>query len=432
MKGGGPTCWKIVWLLTLAPFAFQSVPFTVSGPPQTARSAPPSSCLQGDGPLVTVGGVKASQYRNTSLTDNIRIDASTTQILTADLKAITISGGSNICFYGGELLGQQPPSTAWSTMHGVTGIHVKTVKPFLHLENTRVFDSGDGVSMDPGGMNWTIRGVYFKYMRDDCVEDDSLYSGTIEDSLFDGCYDGISARTWRGQSPNPGDGSTNLIVMKNSLLRLQAMDAPYSGTPPNHNAFWKWDPKAPKVALYNNIFRADADSWEHGKSGMYLAPPPGKLADCADNTMVWLGSGRFPEPLPSTFNGKPCFTITTDKSVWDTAVAQWRANHPTTLSDVAAPIVSLFSPGIVGSTTLKGTVTLTATAVDDREVAGVQFKLDGQPIGAEVTSEAPLTKFTLTWDSHTKSNGKYTLTATARDAAGNTQTATGVTVTISN
>ncbi len=432
MKGCGSTRWKIVWLLTLAPFAFQFVPFTVSGPPQNPRGSPPSSCLQGDGSLVTVGGVKASQYRNTSLADNTKINASTMQILTADLKAITISGGSNICFYGGELLGQQPPATAWSTMHGVTGIHVKTVKPFLHLENTRVFDSGDGVSMDPGGMNWTIRGVYFKYMRDDCVEDDSLYSGTIEDSLFDGCYDGISARTWRGQSPNPGDGSTNLIVMKNSLLRLQAMDAPYSGTPPNHNAFWKWDPKAPKVALYNNIFRADEDSWEHSKSGMYMAPPPGKLADCADNTMVWLGSGRFPEPLPSTFNGKPCFTITTDKSVWDTAVAQWRANHPTTLSDVGAPIVSLFSPGIVGSTTLKGTVTLKATAVDDREVAGVQFKLDGQNIGAEVTSEAPLTKFNLTWDSHTKPNGKYILTATARDAAGNAQTATGVTVTISN
>jgi len=165
---------------------------------------------------------------------------------------------------------------------------------------------------------------------------------------------------------------------------------------------------------------------------MWMAPPPGKLADCENNTMVWLGAGPFPEPLPSTFNGKPCFAITTDKSVWDNAVAQWKANHPTTLSDVAAPIVSLFSPGLVGSPTLTGTVPLTATAVDDRDVAAVQFKLNGQNLGAEVTTEAPLTKFTLTWDSHTKANGTYTLTATARDGAGNTQTSTGVTVTISN
>jgi len=290
-------------------------------------------------------------------------------------------------------------------MHSFNGIYVRTVKPSLHLENTRVFDSGDGVSMDPGGINWTIQSVAFKYIRDDCVEDDFLYSGTIDDSLFDGCYDGISARTWSGQSPDPGDGSNNLIVMKNSLLRLQAMDAAYSGPLPNHNSFWKWDTKAPKVALYNNIFRADEDSWESGSGAqMWMGPPPGKLADCENNVMVWLGPGNFndvlrargEQALPATFNGKPCFTITTDKSVWDTAVAQWKANHPTLVSDVGAPIVSLFSPGTVGSTTLKGTVTLTATAVDDREVAGVQFKLNGQNLGGEVRSESTPTKFKLT------------------------------------
>ena len=174
---------------------------------------------------------------------------------------------------------------------------------------------------------------------------------------------------------------------------------------------------------------------------MWMAPPPGKLAACENNIMVWLGAGPFPEPLPTTFNGKPCFTVTTDKRVWDNAVAQWKATHPTTLRDVGAPIVSLFSPGITGSTTLTGTVTLKATAVDDQEVAGVQFKLNGQPIGAEVTTEAPLswtdrasgpTKYRLTWDSHTKPNGTYTLTVAARDASGNTKTSTGITVTISN
>jgi len=318
-------------------------------------------------------------------------------------------------------------------MHDVTGMYV-TNSSLLHVENTRLFDYGDSLSMASGGLaNWSLKGVYAKYMRDDCVEDDFLFSGTIDDSLFDGCYDGISAQTWSGQSPDPGDGSNNLIVMKNSLLRLQAMDAAYSGPLPNHNSFWKWDTKAPKVALYNNIFRADEDSWESGSGpGMYMAPPPGKLADCENNIMVWLGSGPFPEPLPSTFNGKPCFTITTDKSVWDRAVTQWKAKHPTTLGDIAAPIVSLFSPGIVGSTTLKGTVTLTATAVDDGDLPRVQFKLNGLNLGAEVTTESAPTKFKLTWDSRTKPNGTYTLTATARDVFGNTKTSTGVTVTISN
>jgi len=56
------------------------------------------------------------------------------------------------------------------------------------------------------------------------------------------------------------------------------------------------------------------------------------------------------------------------------------------------------------------------------------FKLDGVNLVAEDTT----TPYTLTWDSTTASNGSHTLTAVARDAAGNAATATGVTVTVSN
>jgi hypothetical protein len=76
-------------------------------------------------------------------------------------------------------------------------------------------------------------------------------------------------------------------------------------------------------------------------------------------------------------------------------------------------------------------VNLTATAVDDRALVGVQFAVNGQNIGAEVTTNA-LTKFTLSWDSRGVANGTYTLTATARDAAGHTKQSTGITVTVSN
>ncbi len=111
-------------------------------------------------------------------------------------------------------------------------------------------------------------------------------------------------------------------------------------------------------------------------------------------------------------------------------MAQWKARHPRALKDIAPPIVSMWSPP--GSTTLSGTVILTATAVDDQDVAGVQFKLSDRNIGPEVTTEAPITKFTLSWDSRSVPNGAYALTATARDAAGNTTTSAAIAVTISN
>ena len=63
-----------------------------------------------------------------------------------------------------------------------------------------------------------------------------------------------------------------------------------------------------------------------------------------------------------------------------------------------SPIVSVTAPQ--DGVTIRGaSVVLSATASDDIGVAGVQFKLDGVNIGAEVTAEP----YTLTWDSTTAS-----------------------------
>src|SRR2546430_9984627 len=92
----------------------------------------------------------------------------------------------------------------------------------------------------------------------------------------------------------------------------------------------------------------------------------------------------------------------------------------------------MFSPGIVGSTTLTGVVSLTATAADDWAVGGVQFQFDGQSIGAEITTPSPLTKYTLSWDSRTMPNVTYTLAAVARDTCRHSTTSDCVTGTIIN
>ena len=60
-----------------------------------------------------------------------------------------------------------------------------------------------------------------------------------------------------------------------------------------------------------------------------------------------------------------------------------------------------------------------ATASDDLEVFGVQFKLDGVPLGAEDT----VAPYEVTWATTTAANGAHTLTAVARDAAGHETTA---------
>src|SRR3989441_5267 len=97
-----------------------------------------------------------------------------------------------------------------------------------------------------------------------------------------------------------------------------------------------------------------------------------------------------------------------------------------TKPDLTPPTVSITAP--LGGATVAQTITVSAAASDNIAVAGVQFKLDGTNLGAEVTT-AP---YTMSWDTATAAIGVHTLTAVARDAAGNTATSTAVNITVSN
>jgi len=95
------------------------------------------------------------------------------------------------------------------------------------------------------------------------------------------------------------------------------------------------------------------------------------------------------------------------------------------LGDTAAPVVSVTAPA--DQATVTGAITVSATASDNVGVVGVQFQLDGTTLGAERATPP----YTFTWDSSSTSNAAHTLSAVARDAAGNRTTAT-VNVTVSN
>lgn len=98
----------------------------------------------------------------------------------------------------------------------------------------------------------------------------------------------------------------------------------------------------------------------------------------------------------------------------------------TVAGDTTPPTVSITAPS--GGTTVSGSVSLTAAAGDNVGVVGVQFYLNGVPLGAEDTA-AP---YSITWNTGGTPNGTYTLTAVARDAAGNTTTSDAVSVTVNN
>jgi hypothetical protein len=94
--------------------------------------------------------------------------------------------------------------------------------------------------------------------------------------------------------------------------------------------------------------------------------------------------------------------------------------------DTAPPVISITAPA--GGTIVSGTVTVSAAASDNLAVAGVQFMVDGAKLGVEV----PSSPYAVAWNTIGVPDGAHTLTAIARDSAGNTATAPAVSVTVRN
>ncbi len=94
--------------------------------------------------------------------------------------------------------------------------------------------------------------------------------------------------------------------------------------------------------------------------------------------------------------------------------------------DTTQPIVSMASPS--NGAMVSGNVVVSASASDNVGVVGVQFRLDNANLGPELT----VAPFTMMWNAAGSVAGSHALTAIARDAAGNTRTASAVSVTVQN
>jgi Domain of unknown function (DUF4082)/Bacterial Ig-like domain/Bacterial Ig domain len=126
-------------------------------------------------------------------------------------------------------------------------------------------------------------------------------------------------------------------------------------------------------------------------------------------------------------NGNHTLTAVARDAGGNTAVSAPVTVSVSNTPDTTPPTVSMTAPAN-GATVSGGAVTVSATAADNVGVAGVQFLLDGAPTGAEVTASP----YAVVWNTTASANGAHTLSARARDAAGNTTTAVAVNVTVTN
>lgn len=291
-------------------------------------------CVQRDH-VISPTGTQSTQYKLThAFPADGAVNATGLEVTTSDSYPfyVTENAGPDVCIVGG--LVQQTldhDTTDWATWKVGAGFLTKSAR--TEVVGMELNNVGDGFRFGNAGTeDWELRGVKVTRAHDDCVENDQMHSGLIDDSLFDGCYVFYSSRGAPGGSAP--DGLGEMVTITNSLVRMESMpSAARNGS--GHGPIWKLGNgtqgtgRSPSLAVHNTIFRVDATP-ALGSLTMPQLNGEGYLdeADCSNNTIVWGGAGPVPTALMGYATDYPnCFTVTTDTSVWDNAVATWEADH---------------------------------------------------------------------------------------------------------
>jgi hypothetical protein len=248
---------------------------------------------------------------------------------------------TGLCVIGGLVRGSQSRSLTWDQMKDLydgDGLRVSGNHHYV-VDGIRIDNVEDGIAprgtedrFPKDGDGFVIRNAYTTYIRDDCVENDDIGGGLIIDSLFDGCYTGVSERPGDGNPQNnwpapPGE----TLRLHEVLLRLQAMPGPRDTNDPavkGHGQLFKWSDVANQLVVTDSIFLVE----KVPNSDSSFPFPPRTITN--NVTIVWLGG-----PLSSfTWDVPFGTTVTTNKSVWDTARAKWLNRHGCTSFDLCTKL----------------------------------------------------------------------------------------------
>jgi len=210
-----------------------------------------------------------------------------------------------------------------------------------------------------------------------------------------------------------GGGVGSLVETSPKDLFCITSDTEVGGVPntPSKNEYPGFECAKPEGRLGMSVGWGDQYEATDGGEGIPITNVP-------DGT-YWLQGIADPDHYFAESNAANNITDT-KLQIEGTTVKVLEQTHPSS----PPPTVSLTSPAT--EATVSGTTTLTATASGEAPISSVQFLLDGEPIGAPVTSPP----YTLSVSLGNTSPGKHFLSAQATDSNGFVGTATDVPVTV--
>jgi len=320
---------------TVGAFVFVALLATACRP--TATDLVAEECLGRLAPPLVVSGTHVSRYEASLPTDGVLDARSATFLGTTPgpnpgpvkLEAPT----TGVCMVGADIrFTNDFTTTSWNDWHDAYAMTIR--HPEFTSVGLRIDNAGDGIAFTDGADDFRVTGARMTRMHDDCIQNDAMRGGLIEDSFLT-CYSGISAR---GYDDYVFDGGDATLTVRNTLMwarRMPTVPSDY-GTTAGHVGWFKFSYSPvqegipPRLDLVNVTLRVDAPPLP----GHSLDLPPGYRdpddptvrlpwpMTCSNVTIVWTGAGPFPGTYP------PCVTLTTDVGVWNSRLAAYEADHP--------------------------------------------------------------------------------------------------------
>jgi hypothetical protein len=240
-----------------------------------------------------------------------------------------VSGSDNVCVVGGKFVGQSSKSITWKeskAKYDGSGLRVNNLKGTFTWENVILDNSHDGIMLPrspdktPNSAKGVVRGVYLKYTRDDCFENDSSTTVVADDALME-CHMFFSARNNTVGDAGAGSSATIRNVLVHMTCKPDDRTDKSCGPTDSHAQIWKLGESSSKYKIHveDSIFMVESLS-RNGAKTMRLNMN-GNIT-YKNVTVVWGGQGNWPGP-----DKPPGITFTKDRNIWDAARAEWLAKH---------------------------------------------------------------------------------------------------------
>lgn len=255
---------------------------------------------------------------------------------------LQIRNSPQVTLQGGLFAGEVPLVADWQdTYCNSTAVGLRT-SPGAVIEGIRMRRVWDALRISEDSGSYLLRGGWISEVRDDCIENDYLNAGVIEDMLLDGCFSGLSMRPPKGEDRDPDSG---VVVLRDVLMRMQSYL--YKGELREGPPF-KVEETGPKIAIHDSIVVMGN---VHNVSKQRLAIGWSRIGACSGNLLLWTAD----TPWPDDFEKPPsCFQLVEGpaaRTIWQEARQNWINCHPDIMhfSDDPVAAIADCTPGVFGA-----------------------------------------------------------------------------------